>query len=300
MSAKNPDHLFKYLDAEGAIDVLQTRSLRWSSPDCLGDPLELGANSPLPFDVASLLDSTIKLASSMIFAPEEPKGDSPLINAIKRWRGEGRFASPAEATGVLRELLGKMVQHRKAQLEDAVNQWRDYIRNIRICCFSSKIDSLQNWEKFADHHRGVALRFDFTAAPFGSAQPVIYQSERPQLTTIREQLGAILHNRKDAMVERYKDLHLTKSGHLKAEAEWRCKQTASQRTTVDHDDSSQWRETQSFSPDGLSAIFLGLCCDETTKQRVRELAQEHFSKAKVYQGVLSKTGYAIEFEKVTS
>ncbi len=300
MSANTPDSLFKYLDANGALNTLQSRSLRWSSPACFVDPFEISVVPSLPFEINSLLDSTIKLASSMIFAPEQPKGDSPLVNAIKRWREESRFGSQEEAIPVLRELLGKMVEHRSTQLEGALNQWQEHIRNLRLCCFSSKSDIPQAWEKFADCHRGVVLRFASSDSPFDLASPIVYQSDRAHLTTIREQLGSILHNRKDAMVERFKDLHLVKSSHLKVESEWRCCTTATQKISVDQVDVQQWHDLRRFNPDALTGIYFGIGCADEFKQEISSLAKSQFPSAKLFQANLSKVTFTIEFEKVSS
>ena len=159
MSAEKIDSLIKFTDRDAAARILTDRKLRWSAPDLFNDPFELSSRSGLNFDTHTLLDSTIKLASSMIFAPEQPKGDSPLINAIRRWREEERFGSAEEAHGVLRELLGKMVDYRQAQLEVAQAKWQEYVRQVRICAFCARPDNVTAWELFADNHRGVAIRF---------------------------------------------------------------------------------------------------------------------------------------------
>lgn len=298
MSSEKLDYLFKFTEADTGLEMLQTRSLRWSSPECYGDPFELSSDSPLGFDAKSLLDSTIKLASSMIFAPEQPKGDSPLINAIKRWRDEGRFASPEEAHGVLRELLSKMVDYRACQLDSSLAQWQEFIRNTRVCSFSGKPENLLAWQQFAGKHTGLALRFDASAAVFSSARQVIYQAERPQLTSLREQLGAILHNRKDGLVERFKDHHLIKGAHLKGEQEWRCQQMSKKSIAIDHNQSSEWFDNVAFAPDSLSAVYFGLRLDEEVKKQVADILQQSFKHTKIFQAVIAKTGYGLEFEKV--
>ncbi len=301
MPADKLDSLIKFTDREGAVRILTDGTLRWSSPDRFGDPFELSSNSELNFDSASLLDSTIKLASSMIFAPEQPKGDSPLINAIRRWREENRFASAEEAHGVLRELLSKMVDHRRIQLEAALVQWQEYVRELRICTFSAKPDNITAWDQFADLHRGVAIRFHVDdTEPFASAKPVLYQTERPQLTSLREQLGAILHNRKDAVVERFKDHFLIKGVHRKLEQELRCLKRGDAALTRERAQPQDWYEDLPFRAEQVSGIFFGLCTDAATKARIISLVQEHYSHAKLFQAIPGKVGYTLEFEKISN
>lgn len=299
MSSEKIDSLIKFTDRESATRLLSDQKLRWNAPDLFDDPFELSSRSGLNFDTYSLLDSTIKLASSMIFAPEPPKGDSPLINAIRRWREEDRFVSADEAHSVLRELLGKMVDYRRSQLEVATAKWQEYVRKVRICAFSSKPDNVTAWELFAENHRGVAIRFSAVAAePFASAKAVVYQTERPQLTSLREQLGAILHNRKDTMVERFKDHWFTKGIHRKQEQEIRCVQLSSKDVSVTDMDSHDWYDELPFPAELVTAVFFGLRTDEETKDRITALVQEHYNRAKIYQAVAGKVGYTLEFEKI--
>jgi hypothetical protein len=299
VSADKIDSLIKFADRDSAVRILADQKLRWSAPDRLDDPFELSSQSGLNFDTQSLLDSTIKLASSMIFAPEQPKGDSPLINAIRRWREEERFASPDEAHGVLRELLGKMVDYRQAQLDGAKAKWQEYVRKVRICAFSAKPDNVTAWELFAENHRGVAIRFlPGSEEPFIVAKPVLYQTERPQLTSLREQLGAILHNRKDTVVERFKDHWFIKGVHRKLEQELRCVQLSPRDIPVTHSEPHEWFDDLPFPAELVSGVFFGMRTDEATKGRIIDLVQERYKTAKIFQAVPGKVGYTIEFERI--
>lgn len=299
MSAEKIDSLIKFTDRKGAARILGDQKLRWSAPDLFDDPFELTSQSGMNFDTPSLLDSTIKLASSMIFAPEQPKGDSPLINAIRRWREEERFASAEEAHGVLRELLGKMVDYRQAQLEMAMAKWQEYVRKVRICSFCAKADNVTAWELFGENHQGVAIRFSpGPVEPFASTKAVVYQTERPQLTSLREQLGAILHNRKDAVVERFKDHWFTKGVHRKLEQELRCVQMSPRDIPITHMDSREWFDDLPFPTELVTGVYFGLRTDNETKTRVTALAQERYKQAKIFQAVTGKVGYTLEFERV--
>lgn len=298
MSADKTDSLFKFTTAPTALQILGSQQLRWSAPERFGDPLELSSQTPLTFDASSMLDSTIKLASSMIFAPEKPKGDSPLINAINRWRDEGRFGSPAEAHNILRELLDKMVSYRVGQLHGNLSKWQIFVRNVRVCCFCAQAQSLASWDQFADCHQGVALRFSVKDIDWGTLRPVIYQPDRPQITTLREQLGAILHNRQDTMVSRFSEHYFIKSAHRKQEVEWRAYKTATRNVPVNDTDSSQWYDDYGFAKETLTAVYFGIGLESAAKQQIATVVKERYSHAKLFQAQLSKTGFSLEFEKV--
>lgn len=298
MSAEKPDSLIKFSDGAAAVKILSEQKLRWSSPDRFQDPFELSAHSTFNFDTDSLLDSTVKLASSMIFAPETPRGDSPLINAIRRWREESRFNYPEQAHGVLRELLSKMVDYRQDQLKVSWGKWQEYVRKVRVCCFTSKPDNVTAWEQFADLHRGVAIRFALgDAEPFTSARPVVYQTERPQLTSLREQLGAVLHNRKDTTEDRFKDHFFTKGPHRKLEQEWRCITFSPQDIPVTHMNPAEWYDDLSFAAAQVGGIFFGINTPDDLKNQLCQLVQTHYPHTKILQAVPGKMSHTIEFER---
>lgn len=298
MSADQIDSLFKFASVPMALQILDSQQLRWGAPERFGDPLELSSRTPLAFEASSLLDSTIKLASSMIFAPEKPKGDSPLINAINRWRDDERFSSPAEAHNVLRELLDKMVDYRVGQLHSSLTKWQVFVRNVRICCFCAQVEPLAPWDQFTDHHQGVALRFSVKDADWGTLRPMNYQADRPQVTTLREQLGAILHNRQDTMVGRFSEHYFVKPMHRKQEGEWRALKTATREVPVSDTDSSQWYDDYGFANETLTAVYFGLALPSAAKHQIATLVKERYPHAKLFQAQLSKTGFNLEFEKV--
>jgi len=275
VSSSKPEHLIKYLSPEGALGVLGSSALRWSSPDCFEDPFELSSQIELGFDGESLLESTIKLSSSMIFAPDTPKGDSPLLNAIHRWREESRFDSAEEAHGVLRELLGKMVDYRISQVDSSMTQWQSYIRNARMCCFCAKPDNLIAWERFASNHTGAALRFDTGEySAFKGARAVAYQTERPEFTCIREQLGAILHHRKDKIMERFCEHHFIKAPQHKVEQEWRCYRATEKIVPVDNIEPSSWVDDIHFEANDLTGVYFGLQASSDLKATIANLIKE--------------------------
>jgi hypothetical protein len=293
------ESLIKFADSATAVRILTEQKLRWSSPDRFGDPFELSAKSEFNFDVHSLLDSTIKLASSMIFAPEQPKGESPLINAVRRWREEDRFNSSEEAHGILRELLTKMVDYRQAQLHAAYIKWQEHVRQVRVCCFVASADNISAWEQFGDQHRGVAIRFAMgEAEPFNSAKAIVYQTERPQLTSLREQLGAILHNRKDTTADRFNDHFFIKGKHRQLEQEWRCVTRSTQDVPVTHMEPAEWYDDLSFPANQVTGVFFGIHTSDDTKSQILALIQEHYPQAKLFQAALGKIGYTIEIEKI--
>lgn len=291
-----PETLVKYCTSDTGLTILHSQSLRWRSPEGFSDPFEVSCGAPLNFDPDQLLDSTTKLASSMIFAPERPNGDSPMINAIRRWREEGRFGSPEEARVVLRDLLSRMVDYRLSQLNTTLNKWQHYVRNVRILSLSGASDNLINWEQFGDLHRGLALRFK-THHSLGRPRPIIYQAERPQLTSLHEQLGAILHNRDDRMSERFDQVYLIRGKHRQQEEEWRCLRMSTQDVPVSDNNCEHWYEDHSFEKTELAAVIFGLHTSTEVKKEVASLVAQRYPETQLLQTKIAKSGFQLDIEK---
>jgi len=294
--ASRTEKLFKYCSIETAKQIITGLSLRWSAPIVFADPLELNHTTHFNLETESLLQATIKLAASMVFASSTPNGDTPLINAIRRWREDERFAAPEEAEGVLRELLSKMVDQRMLVIEEFHRQWMDYNRKIRICSFSSRPDNMTAWDLFADGHRGVCLRFDCTEQS-STRQPrqVEYSNNRPELIKLRDQVDAILFNIPQNQNFVFESLFSLKAPHRKQEQEWRCFRKTSHSDTGENP--MNWVDDVPFDPTELSAACFGIETSEADKKSIIALMKEHLGVARSYQTNLAAGKYELEVQK---
>lgn len=293
--ATTPDKLFKYCSTDAALQILESRTLRWSSPIIFGDPLELDNNAQVNFDRDALLQSTIKLASAMIFAADKPRGDTPLINAIRRWREEERFTDPDEAETVLQELLSKMVDQSMLNIANLQQTWQDYNRTLRICCFCARPDNIVAWDRFGDNHRGVCFRFDTSNDAIAKhPQPVVYKNERPELAKLREQIDAILYNVPQKALPDFNALLSAKPLIRKPEQEWRCFRTSS---NPESNDPQSWVDAVTFNSTELSAVCFGISTPLKEKTAILKLLQSNYPSARYYQANLASGRYELEIQK---
>ena len=141
VSYKQVTSLVKFTDAESALRILTDASLRWSAPSLFNDPFELDHHSKLNFDSRTLLIACVKSTLGMIFSRDDPKGSSPLLKAVRRWRVEDRFDSEEEAQDVLSELLLSMVQQREPEMLSLMREWQQFSRSVRILCLTESHES---------------------------------------------------------------------------------------------------------------------------------------------------------------
>ncbi len=250
------------------------------------------------FDRDSLLQSAIKLSSAMIFATDKPRGDTPIITAIKRWREEERFGTPEEAENVLRELLAKMVDQRMQSFEEFLASWREYNKTLRVCCFSSRPDNTSAWDHFADRHQGVCLRFSCEEGSAANKPVAIeYKNSRPAITTLKEQIDAILYNLPTSGPD-FESLFTIKSPARKLEQEWRCFRKATQTTIAE--DSTSWFEDIPYESAEMSAVCFGIETSEEDKKAIEKIMKENFPVTRCFQANLANGKYELEIQKAGS
>ena len=290
--------VYKYCTPETAVQILTEKTLRWSSPDAFGDPFELSSTTGFDLHPDSLLDATVKLASSMLFSSAEPKGDTPIVNAIKRWRTEERFANPEEAYGILKELLEKVVLAQTAHLENTQAKWRQFVRDSRICCFCDKPDNVLAWEKYAANHSGLTLKFTVRGRPsFPLPKHVNYSNDTAQLTNVREQLSAIMYRISDKTSSRFNEQFLSKGPHQKSERELRSISSAKKPIPQNHTTPSEWFDDIPFEPAELTGVYLGLSSNEALQASIKKLLISDFNHTKLYQMKKANSGYSLDIGK---
>lgn len=298
MASNTPDFLVKYCSATTAAAILNSRSLRWSAPNLFCDPFELTHTASLNFDPHILLQAATQTAIGMVFAKDDPKGNSPLMNVIRRWRDEERFTSPEEAEEVLRELLSRMVDARQSVVDKVMADWRLFSRSIRICSLVAKTDNLSAWSRFADHHRGIAIRFkadEFTQ--LANPKPVLYRNYRPEITNLKEQLGCVLHNETFQAQEHFFDKLCHKPPINSDEQEWR----VFRKDTRDiGNDETQWFEDVPFERSDISAVYFGAFTPTADKRAIYSIIKEHYPQTKLFQAKAVSGKYEIEFERIAA
>jgi Protein of unknown function (DUF2971) len=298
--AHSPEYLIKFCPADTGKLILDSRSLRWSAPHLFQDPFELTHESQLNFDPQILLQAAIKMSSAMIFAKDDPKGNTPLVNAIRRWRDEERFASPEEAYDVLKELLSQVVDHRLTVIEQMMTDWRKYARTQRICSFSSKADNLSAWQHYANQHQGIAIRFqtgEYTSLPH--PEKVLYKGARPEISTLRNEMSVVMAGARFVAQDHFEEKFVNKAPFSAHEEEWRCFHRTKEDVGGPGTPDTQWYSDMQFERSEVNAIYFGAFTSTETKRELLEVIKENYRQAKVFQAKVVPGKFELDFEKIT-
>lgn len=286
--------LVKFCTIEAGVKTLSSQTLRWSAPHLFDDPFELHYQSQPDVTAEGLLDVLLREALIMLFGPDMPTGrHNRFVNIMARWREQERFCDEEEAQDVLRELLGQIAEIQTRQVEDYMQRWQQFARATRIACFSEKPNNVTCWQRFADHHRGIALRFECgedTGLP--KPQRVNYQGTAPLVTNRQEQLEIIYGRRSVPTVDEFPAKFLIKGRQDHLEQEWRCFESA-----VDNDeqDAALWFDLRKFPAHELRAIYFGALTAPADKELIVKLMRANYPTAKIYQASVVPSRFEIEF-----
>jgi hypothetical protein len=286
--------LVKFCTIEAGIKILSSQTLRWSAPHLFSDPFEIDYASQPDVTAEELLDVLLREALIMLFGPNMPTGrHNRFVNIMARWREQERFCDEDEAQEVLRELLGQIAEIQARHVEEYMRQWRDFARATRIACFSEKPNNVACWQRFADHHRGIALRFECgedTGLP--KPQRVNYQSIAPVVTNRQEQLEVIYGRRNAPTTAEFPEKLLIKGRQDHLEQEWRCFETAA---VNDERDPALWFDLRKFPAHELRAVYFGVLTAQEDRNVIAKLMRANYPTAKIYQASRVPGRYEIEF-----
>lgn len=286
--------LVKFCTFATGLKILESRALRWSAPHLFDDPFGLHYRSTPELSAASLLETLRREALIMLFGPDAPTGrHNKLVNVMARWREQERFCDEAEADTVLRELLGEIAELQMGHVEEYMNKWRVFASHVRIACFSDKPGNLVGWERYADNHRGMALRFDCgegTALP--KPLPVSYQNQAPVVTSKKEQLEVIYGRYPAPTPKEFPAKLLVKGRHNQLEMEWRC---IDRETDDVGEDDRRWYVDRRFPAKELRAVYVGAFMPQAERERLIGVLRAGYPHVKILQAQAQHGRYEFEF-----
>lgn len=289
--------LVKFCNIETGLKVLNSQSLRWSSPHLYCDPFEPDHLSDPDFTPEGLASGMIKEAINMLFGPTEPTGKSNrLVAAICRWRDEERFNSEEEAADVLKQLLAQVATAQQQSVDGYMAAWKKFASNQRICSFSDKPTNLFCWQRYGDNHQGVALKFacgEDTALP--ETRRLSYTTTPSLVTSLKEQVAVTYGKDTPPDPAEFLDKLLSKNKDNSAEREWRCFSTD---TDDANSDESLWYSNKKFSAPELKSIYLGLKTGRKDREEIIKLIKEKYKNTTLFQAEAVKGKYELNFVQV--
>lgn len=291
--------LIKFCDVETGLKILNGQSLRWSSPHLFRDPFEPDVHAAADFSPNQFVGGLIKEAINMLFGPNEPRGKSNrLVAAIARWRDEERFASEEEAETVLQQLLGQLAEQQQLEIDKYMQAWQQFARSVRICCFCDKPTNMAAWQRYADNHGGLALKFAAGEdASLNAPKKVAYTTTPPLVTSLAEQVAVAYGKQEPPRKEAFITKLLSKNRDNSSEREWRCFDIDNAQADADEE---LWYSDKTFKINELKAVYLGLGMPPAQRSKIVELVRRDFKNTRIFQAEAVAGKFEIDFSTLGS
>ena len=267
-----PQKLYKYMTAQTGRIVLNSLSLRWSSPELFNDPFdvprELAQGVP-PQDIQiGVFKSFAELIKSS--KPIPVHLDPRIVSFIESERKKG---NGIEIDKICNELTSYVPESSTMYpaFDELRNMWRELIPNLRILCLTERIDNTVMWAHYAENSKGIALGFTANKevdSALLEAKKVNYISEgKVPLFLSNEGWGNLIVNMSDpieAISKVFEEYCYTKTKNWEYEREWRI---STPKKPLDQGQYSDWH----FAIEELDSIYIGHKADDKLLSHIIDL-----------------------------
>lgn len=307
MASGQPISLVKFAGIREGKHILSKGALRWSSPELFQGPFELRYDQGLEFSNKELLKQVLKTIAAMVFARDMPTPglpDHPFSKLIRRWRTEDRFNSEEEVEEALSNIVGNMVDKQLEETQELVQHWSYLISHTRVLSLLEKHQEIDFWEKYADNHRGIAIRFrcDVENSSLANPQRAEYGVKRPQITTLKEQVNVLIGQERKVEESTLHEKLLMRSKSKIHEKEWVCHKTLTEAEFEEEQaahgdiDAKKWYQEVKFTAKELSAVYFGQAVSDKDKKTILEFLGKNYPKAKAFEAQIHIEEYSLDFE----
>lgn len=282
-----PDYICKYVTAEGLIDILSNRRLKWSAPKTFNDPFDLQINI-FNYDLVEFRRVSEEKISQLIFDENPPSDKTPQKILTLRRR---RINDPnVNLKNEIKELCDDWMEEKRETHDEMVSTIDMRLREARVLCLTENYKDILMWGHYTKSHSGGVVRFKCEhdrILNYEKPFKVLYEEERPDSDFISEIIDWTLKI-KDASPDATKFLR-TKSPHWEYEEEWRLLEIASNEEDM---------EFRGFSPDELDEIYLGCRMTSENKSKILSLLENEFKHVKIFQASTNSKKYALDFTQI--
>lgn len=287
-----PKVLYKYTTFETGLRILETQTIRFSNPTTFNDPYD--CNIPIKLKDSVDLDSDFFIT---------------LNNEIREYINSDTLIKDKLDKEL--EILKNSKEKLKINADIFLNKiLTPFKEDMRVLSLSNTNCNLLMWGHYAKNHTGIAIGFDTSYKFFRNIIKIKYKKEQPRL-------GKYLINdlilKSPKALEQLRLFFHTKSFDWRYEQEYRCEMGINHLY-------KEFLSTPSFitmfpaffneienknnfvhpyiTPECVKAIYLGSRIDISNEQKIINIVQNKYTRAKIYKAFLSDTEFKIKFKQI--
>ena len=226
----NAERFFKYASASTALKILETSTVRYSSPLLFNDPFDVQSGLQFDFDIQSLPDRIFSRLEKLVTRDAKPVFSNPhdpwakVVTRMWDMKATHGFPKDRAWNTFLPALEWLRDQTALFQSEFQEHTWKNFLQRLRVFSLSEDRSNLLMWAHYAKDHKGAV--FEFLVLPeddnaLCAAQPVIYSKKPPYLITEEQLLESIFEGKLLDTNIFYSQYARVKSDIWEYEKEWR-------------------------------------------------------------------------------
>lgn len=306
-------YFYKYVTAETALKILQSRTFKYSSPIKFNDPFDTQTRMHFGFNNRDLIKALNDELYKLIHDKEEPNGNesNSFFRGIKKAWYLVQQSSKKMPRNILQQLT-KQFDEETIELADQYVEemnifWEEMSKSSKIFCVAEEHTNLLMWAHYAKEHTGAVIKLKCLPeldTPLCAAKKVEYSDKPPVIAEIDEYIKYITGQ--SPAPENYNSIFykmfLTKSDHWKYEQEWRVfiPPYNMKNSTIQTDEYGKeiLSDFLPFHPQEIHSIYLG--CKITTQNRhnILKCLKDDLGHVKKYKCSRNEKKYRIDFEEI--
>jgi hypothetical protein len=268
--------VYKYLGVQGAKLTLMNRTFKHAKPSDFNDIEDLTIQNIFPEETEVALKRLSRGFTDVILqhVNEVPTCSSPmkekleLIQHIYRNNPSAADMVRAEITKEGRKPIYD-VEHMRTRSEAFVKELNEFMQGYRVLCVTTHRDSEAMWSRYAENHKGIALRIEPNLdknSKYQLFRQVIYREKRPPLyDDTLEFIADSLFKDKEVRVRAAIDkIVYAKTLEWEYESEYRLAIPVLPRD-------EPW-DTLTYHPEEITELYLGLAMDDIDRNEIVGLA----------------------------
>jgi hypothetical protein len=291
----NRDYFYKYTSAATAIKILESNSVRYSSPLLFNDPFDIQSGLHYDFDLNALPDKILDRMEQLVNQDANPTflQNDEMAQAIRQMRERRPTAGfPRERMRELfRPVLVSMTQDMivmQRQYQD--KWWNDFLPRLRVFSVTEEKDNLLMWAHYAKDHTGVVFEFRVLAEQDNAlciAQPIRYRRTPPSLFTEAQHINTLFS------LGVLDETQLLEYAYIKSdiwayEKEWRVWDL--EPAILD-----ELHSTYPLYENEIGAVYFGCRIDPDLRARIIQLLAS-YPNAKAFQARKSADAFKLSFD----
>lgn len=290
-------HFFKFATHQTALKIIESKSLKWSSPIAYNDPFDHQAGFVLDLEEKSfahlLTDSMLRI----IFTDTPVNvGASKLFTKLLLLSRYARDRLPREEMSIqLYEAALHVAKNITEGIDDFNTAIHSELLHSRVLCVSEEINNVVMWSHYADKHRGVAFQLgciENLDNRLLAAQPVVYTDRFIAFPSALEYAQHLTGERPINMVALIWKIAYTKHLDWAYEKEWRV------RIPLLNENPGTDFTFYDEPTEVFQALYLGCRMEPSHIESVVQVATKVLPHIKIYRSVQSRTSYSLSFELI--